>query len=167
MNFTFIKGLIFIFIKNLKMKKMFFCFLTLIIANTINSQNIGIVRNAQHRITANLDPIKKEWEKLLADQNNPAALVNFEIVSGLDSKTNKTYYILLASNRDKSIKVAKALKLSNGYLAFLKGVENPKGVIICSGCSNGCIPSVVDEKWSCGDCMSDGACDKSETVIEN
>ncbi|WP_146171710.1 hypothetical protein [Flavobacterium magnum] len=148
------------------MKKIFLAFMLCGLVNFAHAQQIGIVRNAQHRITANLDPIKQKWEQMLLEQKIPAILVNFEIRSGMDDSTGKTYYMLLASNRDHSVKVARALELKNGYLSFYKGQEEPWGIATCTGCSNACNPAVFEGKWVCnGDCPSaDRPCTKSVTT---
>ncbi|WP_146185042.1 hypothetical protein [Flavobacterium pallidum] len=148
------------------MKKVLFAVMLCGLMNFANAQQIGIVRNAQHRITANLDPIKKNWEQMLLEDKIPAILVNFEIRSGMDNGTGKTYYMLLATNRDHSVKVARALELKNGYLSFFKGQEEPLGVVTCSGCANACSPIVFQGKWVCdGECPSaDKPCTKSVTA---
>ena len=140
------------------MKKIFFTVIIFVFVTSVTSaQNIGFIRNAQSRITANLDPVKAEWEKLLGEHNIPAVLVNFEIKSGADKVTGKTFYMLLATNRDKTVKVARALKLVNGNLLFLKGVEQPSGISMCTGCAMGCGPIILNGVWEC-----DSDCDKTK-----
>jgi hypothetical protein len=148
------------------MKKILFTIMLCGLMNLGHAQQIGIVRNAQHRITANLDPIKLKWEKLLLEQKIPAILVSFEIKSVLDNVTGKGYYMLLATNRDGSVKVARALELKNGYLSFFKGAEEPWGVATCSGCAKSCNPGVSDGKWTCdGECPdAEHPCTKSVTA---
>ncbi len=130
-----------------------------------SAQAIGFIRNAQSRITANLDPIKKDWEKLLKDQSIETVLTNFEIQSGADKETGKTYYMLLATNKDKTVKVARALRLTAGNLSFYKNETKPWGVVVCSGCV-GCAPDVTGGNWFCtSNCQDESQeCTKSETV---
>ncbi len=151
------------------MKKIFFTTMLFGLLNLAHAQQIGIVRNAQYRITANLDPIKLKWEQLLLEQKIPATLVNFEIQSGLDKVNGKAFYMLLASNRDRSVKVARALEVKNGYLSFFKNGEEPWGIATCSGCARACNPAVSDGKWICdGECPdTDRPCTAATAEIKN
>ncbi|OYU81423.1 MAG: hypothetical protein CFE23_04880 [Flavobacterium sp. BFFFF1] len=147
------------------MKKILFVLIAFAFMNTSQAQQIGLVRNAQFRITANLDPIKRQWEQMLLEQKIPAYLVNFEIQSGMDNISGGTYYMLLASNQDRSVKVARALQLKNGYLSFYKGQEEPFGIATCSGCNKACNPTVSAGKWICdGACAGDKPCEKTVTA---
>jgi len=147
------------------MKTIFFSLFLLIISTfSINAQTIGIVRNAQYRITANMNPIKAEWEKLLVDQDKATVLTDFTITAQADKITGKTTYMLLAQNRDKSVKVARALKMKAGSLVFVSGIDMPAGVTVCSGCSS-CQPVISDGKWICDSVCPDGKlCEKSVTT---
>ena len=163
MNILFIP----IFAQIFNMKKILLIAVCILGTVSIASaQVIGFIKNTQSRITANLDPIKAEWEKLLKDQGNEAVLTNFEIQSGADRETGKTYYLLLATNRNKSIKVARGLLLKAGNLSFYKEEVKPFGIVVCSGCAGACAPDVSGGNWFCdSECQIEGQkCTKSTTI---
>ena len=148
------------------MKRLIFSLLALLLSVVVSySQQIGIVRNAQYRITANLDPVKKDFEKLLAEHQLPAVLTNFEIKTIVDKVTGNPFYMLVGTNRSRTIKVARALHLSAGYLNFYKGTEEVWGILICSGCTAGCLPEISNGKWLCnGDCQQADQVCKTDIV---
>lgn len=151
------------------MKKTVLLAIVLCFTTTIASaQVIGFIRNSQSRITANLDPIKAEWENLLKNQEKETVLTNFEIQSGADKETGKTYYMLLATNREKTVKVAKGLQLKAGNLSFYKDEAKPWGVVVCFECVE-CTPEISGGNWNCGSgCKGDGQeCKKTETIDFN
>lgn len=150
------------------MKKILFTLAVFMVFCAVSqAQTIGFLRNAQSRITADMGPVKARWEKLLAENQHETTLTDFTIKSGLDKSTGKTYYILIATNRNKSIKIAELLKLKgNGDFIFMPKAESNIGTVTCSGCTNGCNPEILEGKWVCDpECPSaETPCQKSVTA---
>src|SRR5690606_10657710 len=120
-------------------------------------QNIGFVRNAQYRITANLDPVKAGWEKLLRANEIDAVLTKFEIKAVPDRGSGSTFYMLVGTNTARTVKVARALNLTAGNFTYVD--QGQEGVLICSGCAS-CWPSANYARMDCGegDCEGEGDC---------
>lgn len=132
---------------------------------------IGIVENNAYKITCDTKAIKKEWETNLNNQNIPAQLVNFEIISNKTETTGETYYLLVAKNNDNTVKIGRKLQLVNDKFSFITTNKSPlsdRVTITCSGCSKGCgIALKEDGKWKCTSCIEGSSCTKSETISDN
>jgi hypothetical protein len=151
------------------MKNLFYIVLFgLLTTVCVNAQTIVTIRSGQYRITADLLPIKTNWEKVLKDEGITASLVNFVVKSGADKTTGKTYYFLYGTNKDQSVKVAQGLKLKGATLVFLSKNETPAGIMTCTGCVNGCVPAILNGNWICDPACnkSDSECIKIETIIQ-
>jgi hypothetical protein len=110
--------------------KQLFIVLVLFLAGTNGfGQKIGFIQRAQHRISADLSPLKKAWELALIDQNRATELIHFEIESGLDQTLNKTFYVLTAVSRDGKTKVYAPLKNVGGNLS-IAGKDMPLSSIV-------------------------------------
>lgn len=123
----------------------------------LQAQNVGFVRNAQYRITMNLDPVKKEWEAALKDSLKGTVLTNFDIKSSVDKGDGQTVYFLVGTNRAKTVKVGRKLQLVAGNLKFAT-LASESGLVICSGCAGGCAPAATYGKPHCDTDCGDASC---------
>lgn len=145
-------------------------FFALLLLSSVSAQNagkkIGQLKAGKFLITSDLKVIKADWVDLLKDQSIESELIDFEIVSGIDSGANNSkYYILLGKNIVNTVKVAIKLKFykRNFYLPNYKKTLN--SIVICGGTKILCNPEIFHGKWICGkNCSSD--CKKTVTVIE-
>src|SRR5690606_14795289 len=132
---------------NIAAMKVYSLLFFLVVSAASFGQNIGFVRNAQYRITANLDPVKAGWEKLLRANEIDAVLTKFEIKAVPDRGSGSTFYMLVGTNTARTVKVARALKLTAGNFTYLD--QGQEAVLICSGCAT-CWPSANYARMDCG-----------------
>jgi hypothetical protein len=128
--------------------KIFSLILMLAVTVTSFSQNIGLTRNGVYRITANMDPVKAKWEKMLEVNGIDAVLTKFEIKAVADRGNGETFYMLIGSNTAKTVRVGRSLRVTGGNFSYLSNDEND--VLICTGCFT-CMPSPKFGKLDCGD----------------
>ena len=108
----------------------------------------------------------------MEEQKRPAILTNFEIKKVVQEESGKTYYMLLATNNDKTIKVAHLLDLENNLFSLqYQRLGDPDipirgGTCVCSGCSEGCDPTITNPEgnFKCSTCVEGSGCSKSVTV---
>lgn len=140
---------------------------TLSLTMTSCAQTIGIVDKDNYKITCDTDVIKKDWEMVLYNQKTPAELVNFEIIANKIESSEETYYLLLARNRDNSVKIGRRLQLIDNKFSFFavdKKSVSLSDTVTCSGCPDGCtIQLKSDGNWKCTACIEGSGCSKSET----
>ncbi len=132
----------------MKFKQLFIVFAFLWLVTNSYAQKIGFIQRAQHRISADLTPLKKAWELALTNQNRVAELVHFEIESGLDQTLNKTYYVLTALSKDRKIKVYAPLKNVGGNLS-IAGKDMPLSTVIFIETEQTSKVKIDNNAWQC------------------
>ena len=152
------------------MKKVLFGLIVPVIVNfTVKAQEnfkIGSNDNGKFVITENIDIIVKEWTNFLIENKINTTLATFEIKQEkYKDEEGGTYYYLIGTNREKTIKVAKLLLYNEASSEFYFNNKTclDGHTVTCSGCTAGCNPEHVKKVgWICSD--SCGSCTKSETV---
>lgn len=130
-----------------------------------NAQKVGQIKNGYPTITENMDFLKKAWENMLIERKTSAELVNFEIISGKFEKSGESYYLIVASNKSKTLKIATKLVLDKNRFS-IKNVSLLSDTCTCSGCRDGCNPTVKpDGNFMCTACIDGGdSCTKTTTL---
>lgn len=137
------------------MKNLLLCFI--IFASFSNTsctspKIIGLKENNKFIIQGHLLKIKKDWKQILEEQKINTLLTNFTIESGKDSNIpDKIYYMLVGTDKENTIKVANLLQLKNGRFSLSPKTKTTaeEGIIICRGCSSGCGPQRLENRWIC------------------
>jgi len=133
-------------------------------ANAQENFKIGINNGGKFVITENIDVILKEWTSFLNANKIVTTLTAFEIKQA-KYKEGDTYYYLLATDKEKAVKVAKLLLYDDvtAVFYFNNKICADSHTISCNGCTAGCNPEHIKRVgWICADGC--GSCTKSETV---
>lgn len=138
------------------MSLMLFCF--------CSAQKIEVAKiNSEGKIefTEGFEKVKENFSKVLKEQKNNAILTNFEIKNEI-SEAGKSYYHIIATNNDNTVKTAHILNLKERSFIF----DFKDGTTTCTGCTRGCNPKLdTDGYYYCIDCTQGSGCTKSTTVI--
>lgn len=151
------------------MKKLIFGLIaTLFLGFVGNAQKIGVLKDGKPTITEKMDFLKSAWERMLIEQKNPTKLVNFEISSEKFEEGGLVYYLIIASNESKTIKIAKQLVLNEEIFTIYNKIADASleaNTCTCSGCSDGCNPVLKsDGNFMCSACTEGGNnCTKTTT----
>ena len=122
-----------------------FSLLFLSCSKTIYTSQIGINIQNIHQIVADTTQLKSEWNKMIADNNLKGEVSNFNIKTGIDERTEKKYYYLIAKNEEGNLKMAtKLIKHNNKF--FLNTSELI--YVICHGCTTS-YPEIYNGYWGC------------------
>lgn len=124
------------------------------------SEVIGKLEGTSATITYDLDALKQKWQSAL--YNGPSSIaVVFTNISIVDEGS---YYVLIGSNANNSIKSAIELVLDGDNFYELSYSGNGR-TVTCTGCAAGCTPTKIVTGWICADPCT--ACIKTETVTED
>lgn len=134
--------------------------------NTCTSQTaeqfrIGKSEHGKFTITENLDKVKAVWNAVMKTQNNTQQLTQFSVVSGIDSETRETYYLITGKNAANTFTIANEVYLNDNEFYFKN--NDVSGTVSCSGCNYGCHVEKVRKKWYCSS-ECGGNCTKAETI---
>lgn len=160
--------------KSFKIRQTVIALLTLITMSLSScAQTIGYVEKDQFKLTTEISEVKWKWEEMLEKQKNPAILTNFEIKKNNIKGTGEIYYMLLATNAEKTIKVAHLLDLKGNQFSLQSkrvgdhDIPIKGGTCVCSGCSAGCDPALTEPggNFICTSCSQGTNCNKSVTVV--
>lgn len=122
-----------------------FSLLFLSCSKTTYSSLIGINIHNFHQITVDTIQLKLEWNKMISDNNLKGEVSNFNIKTGIDERTEKKYYYLIAKNKEGNLKMAtKLIKHNNKF--FLNSSELI--YVVCHGCSSS-YPEIYNNYWDC------------------
>ena len=111
----------------------------------IYSTQIGVNIQNIHQIVADTNQLKFEWNKMITENNIKGEVSNFNIKTGIDERTEKKYYYLIAKNKEGDLKMAtKLIKYNNNF--FLNTSELI--YVICYGCTTS-YPEIYNGYWGC------------------
>ena len=150
------------------MKKLLLSFLIILFclpSCTAQESQIGKISGKDFVLTVDLKDLKMQSENHLREQGISTELVTFEILQDYVEGTKDIYYMLLAKNKDQSIKLATTLQLNNGTFTYQGKLYASS--CVCNGCTRGCSPRHHSDdgiiEWYCSSCSKGTVCSKSET----
>ena len=109
----------------------------------MNQTNIGFEAKESFLLNNKLDSIKENWNKLLKEKMINSNLSRFEIRKETDVVNNKTYYYLIGTSNNDSVKGATLLYKRNKkfYISYKDDM-----IIFCYGCKES-YPTFEYDKW--------------------
>lgn len=111
----------------------------------IYSTQIGVNIQNIHQIVADTNQLKFEWNKMITENNIKGEVSNFNIKTGIDERTEKKYYYLIAKNKEGDLKMATRL-IKHNNIFFLNTSELI--YVICYGCTTS-YPEIYNGYWGC------------------
>ena len=95
------------------------CLIFLSCSKTIYTSQIGVNIQNIHQIVADTTQLQLEWNKMITENNIKGEVSNFNIKTGIDERTEKKYYYLIAKNKEGDLKMAtKLIKYNNNFFIF-------------------------------------------------
>lgn len=109
------------------------------------------------------EKFKSNWENELKNTGFEIKITGFKIETIDMNNDGKVLEYIVGYNVDKTVKTAKSIKYENGEYI----VNNAKGTVTCTGCTDGCDPQDLGDRWKCTSCnqVLNTNCTKSVTVI--
>lgn len=111
---------------------------------------VGTLEGEQIIVLEDIQPLRDHFQERLTQQGIPTYLSEYKIISGVDVEDgNSTYYLIVATRGDNSVKIATEIILVELDFVLLEANASNATTVTCVGCSVGCDPEQLRRMYYC------------------